>query len=127
MNLSRNVFVADTIARSTTDFYFSQLLRKKCETCSFQGMLHLPTIRATCVATKLQGKLQEKLSSVRAPFGLYSQPQKLDPPYMTQALAVVFMASYFNKQLNSPSSSVSLMTIPSGPSPKKEYARTRAL
>ena len=38
MNMSRNVFVA----RSRTNFYFSQRLRqqKNCETCSFQGMLH---------------------------------------------------------------------------------------
>lgn len=106
---------------------FATVAAKKCETCSFQGMLHLPTILATCVATKLQGKLQEKLSSVTVPLGFHSQTHKLDPPYTTQALAVVFMAGYFNKKLNSLSSSVSLLTIPSGPSPKKEYARTRAL
>ena len=65
MNVSRNVFVAVTVARSRTNFYFSQRLReqKQCETCSFQGMLHLATIRATCVATKLREKLQEKLPS----------------------------------------------------------------
>ena len=42
MNLSRNVFVAGTIAQSRPDFYFSQLLQqqKNCETCSFQGMVH---------------------------------------------------------------------------------------
>ena len=42
MNMSRNVFVAVTDARSRTDFYFSQRLRQQqnCATCSFQGMLH---------------------------------------------------------------------------------------
>ena len=40
---------------------------KNCETCSLQGMLHKATIRATCVATKLRDKLQEKLPSVTAP------------------------------------------------------------
>ena len=30
-------------------------------------MLHLATIRATCVATKLRDKLQEKLPNVTAP------------------------------------------------------------
>ena len=66
MNLSRNVFVTITIARSRTDFYFSQRLRqqKNCETFSFHGMLHLATIRATCITTKLQDNLQEKLPSV---------------------------------------------------------------
>ena len=33
-------------------------------------MLHKATIRATCVATKLRDKLQEKLLSVTAPYGL---------------------------------------------------------
>ena len=42
MNMPRNVFVAVTVARSRTDFYFSQRSRqqKNCKTCSFQGMLH---------------------------------------------------------------------------------------
>ena len=64
MNMSRNVFVVVTVARSRTDFYFSQRLRqqKNCKTCSFQSMLHLATIRATCVATKLKDKLQEKFN-----------------------------------------------------------------
>ena len=67
MNMSRNVFVAVTVARSRTEF--SQRLRQQRnrETCSFQGMLHWATIRATCVATKLGDKLQEKLPSVTAP------------------------------------------------------------
>ena len=69
MNMSRNVFVAVTVARSRTNFYFSQRLRQQqnWETCSFQGMLHYATIHATCVATKLRDKLQEKLPSVTAP------------------------------------------------------------
>ena len=85
MNMSRNVFVAVTVARSRTNFYFSQRLRqqKNWETCSFQGMLHQATIHATCVATKLRDKLQEKFASVTAPllefFALQTQecPQLL--------------------------------------------------
>ena len=41
--------------------------QKNCETCSFQSMLHSATIRATCVATELRDKLQEKLRGVTAP------------------------------------------------------------
>ena len=69
MNMSCNVFLAVTVARSRTNFYFSQRLRQQqnCETYSFQGMLHLATVRATYVATKLRDKLQEKLPSVKAP------------------------------------------------------------
>ena len=53
LNKSRNCFVAATVARSRSWFYFVQrrLQQKRCETCSFQGMLHYATIRATCVAT----------------------------------------------------------------------------
>ena len=42
MNVSRIVYVAVTVARNRTDFYFSQRLRyqKNCETCSLQGVLH---------------------------------------------------------------------------------------
>ena len=47
-----------------------------------QGMLHLVTVRATCVATKLRDKLQEKMPSVTAhliecnvlSFSAYSHP-----------------------------------------------------
>ena len=38
INMSRNVFVAVTVPRSRTDFYFLQWLQqqlKNCETCSF--------------------------------------------------------------------------------------------
>ena len=52
MNMPRNVFVAVTVARSRTNFYFSQRLRqqKNCETCSsIQGMLHKGTVRASCL------------------------------------------------------------------------------
>ena len=74
MNMSRSVFVAVTVARSRPNFYFSQRLRqqqKNWETCSFKGMLHKATIRATCVATKLRDKLQEKLPSVTAAIDTY--------------------------------------------------------
>ena len=40
--------------------------KKNCKTC-FQGMLHWATVCATCVATKLRDKLQEKLPSATAP------------------------------------------------------------
>ena len=67
LKMSRNIFVAVIVARSRTDFYFSQRLRqqKNCETCSFQSMLHLATIRATFLVTRLLDKLQEKLPSVK--------------------------------------------------------------
>ena len=73
-HVSHNVFVAVTVARSRTDFCFSQRLQlqKNCETYSFQSMLHLTTIHTTCVATKLQDKLQEKNPSVTASLVLES-------------------------------------------------------
>jgi len=54
--------VARIVAKSRTDFYFSQRLRhqKSCERCSFQGVLHWAIFRATCIATKLRDKLQKK-------------------------------------------------------------------
>ena len=62
MNMPRNVFVAVTVARSRTNFSQRLGQQKNCETCSFQGMLHWATICATCVATKLRDKLQEKIA-----------------------------------------------------------------
>ena len=74
MKMDRNFFVAAIVAGSKSRFYFVQrhgLRQKRCEACSFQGMLHQATIRATCVAcngaTKLRDKLQEIMSSVTAP------------------------------------------------------------
>ena len=67
--MSSNDFVADTVVRSRTNFYFSQQLLQQqimCKTSSFQGMLPWAKVHAICVATKLQGKLQEKLPSVTA-------------------------------------------------------------
>ena len=74
LNVSRNVFVAATIARSSTDreFYFSQRFRQQienCETCSsLQGTLPQATIRATCFKKKKIAKQvpcrQAKLPSV---------------------------------------------------------------
>ena len=54
--------VTRIVAKSRTDFYFSQRLRhqKSCERCSFQGVLHWAIFRATCIATKLRDKLQKK-------------------------------------------------------------------
>ena len=42
MSMTRDLFVAVTVARRTV-FYFSQRLRqqKNCDICSFRGMLHL--------------------------------------------------------------------------------------
>ena len=75
MNMSRSVFVAVTVARSRPNFYFSQRLRQQ-KTIGrhvhlSRGMLHKATIRATCVATKLRDKLQEKLPSVTAAIDTY--------------------------------------------------------
>ena len=75
INVSRNVFVAVTVARSRTDFYFWQRLRQRkknprhvhfraCYTRQWFVQL-VPD-----VATKLRDKLQEKLPSVTAALGL---------------------------------------------------------
>ena len=60
MNTPRNVFVAFTVARSRTNFYFSQRSRQE---KTLRGMF----ISGHVVATKLQDNLQEKLPSVTAP------------------------------------------------------------
>ena len=52
--------------------------KKRIARRSFQSMLHLLTICATCVTTKLRDKLQEKLPSVTAPWG-WSQPVFVSP------------------------------------------------
>ena len=61
--------VARIVAKSRTDFYFSQRLQhqKSCQICSFQGMLYWAIFPATCIATKLRDKLQNRLPSVTAP------------------------------------------------------------
>ena len=64
--------VAAIVAKSRTWFYFVQRLlqQKCCETWWLRGMLHHAISRATCVATKLQDKLHEKLQCNTA-FNLY--------------------------------------------------------
>ena len=58
--------VAKIVAKSRTDFYFSQRLwhQKSCETCSFQRMLHWVIFPATCIAITLRDKLQKILPIV---------------------------------------------------------------
>ena len=72
MNMSRNVFVAVTVAQSRTEFYFSQRLRQqqKLRDMLISGHVTLGnnSCNFICVATKLQNKLQEKLPSVTAPY-----------------------------------------------------------
>ena len=52
-------------SNNNSNIYFSQRLgqQKSCETCSLQGMLRWAIFHATCVATKLQDKLQKRLPS----------------------------------------------------------------